>query len=148
MEGIREQIMYIHFGLAGSDCGYSTSRDYLCSFAAADHPGTWAEMGQYIIHFKNADKAEIPLFSSSDLFGYELAGAVPLVPWKARDLSRPNADLAWAGNNPAVQSRGHSIRLFKRTWQNPNGPHEVTSIELISRLPAHHAPFVVAITVE
>ena len=74
--------------------------------------------------------------------------SVPLVPYQPRDLSGPVAVPAWAGTCPAAQSRNFSLRLFKLTWENPNGPQEVTAIELTSDPNRWSAPLVVAITVE
>ena len=58
-----------------------------------------------------------------------------------------NAQVAWEGDNPAATSAGKRLRLFVSTFEVPQGPRQVTGIDILS---AHSgsAPFLLAITSE
>ena len=108
----------------------------------------WNEVGRYVVRFADGPPAEIPIRSRCDLFSCVMASVYPLALHKSADLRTRTAVPAWAGTSSDPQSEGRVLRLFKFTWENPNGPQEVASIELTSGQNQEAAPFVVAITVE
>ena len=59
----------------------------------------------------------------------------------------PNASVVWTGNTAAAAANGQTIRLWKRTYENPRPDVEITHLDFVSAM-AFPAPFVVAITVE
>ncbi len=61
------------------------------------------------------------------------------------DVSR--ATVAWTGSNAAVMASNGSLRLCKRTWDNPHPEVEVESIDFTST-GTKCAPFLIALTLE
>ena len=116
--------------------------------ASDGEPELWDEVGRYVVHFADGSQSGIPIFYRCDLLFSRMAGTHPLALHKSADLRTRTAVPAWAGTSSAPQSQSRVLRLFKFTWDNPNGPQEVTSIELKSGISWAAAPFVVAITVE
>jgi tetratricopeptide (TPR) repeat protein len=98
------------------------------------------QIGSYIVHFTNHPDWEIPLTYGRDLRDLW---------WAAKDgpPEATKAVIAWQGNNPAAKARGHGLRLFKSTWENPAPDAQVESIDFISSM-AEPAPFLIAITTE
>jgi hypothetical protein len=58
-----------------------------------------------------------------------------------------HSTVAWAGPRWANAPAGETVRLFKRTYENPRPDAEVVCIEFVSRL-TQAAPFLVALTLE
>ena len=64
----------------------------------------------------------------------------------ATELSR--AKVAWKGENDVAKNQGSKIRLYLRTWRNPEPQRKVVSIDFGSASYTGASPFCVAITVE
>jgi hypothetical protein len=98
-----------------------------------------ATIGRYLLHYVGGQQAEIPIIYGNDVRDWWLA---PNQPKEAK-----SATIAWTGSNPASDSAGCSLRLFKNTHDNPKPDLEVESLDFVSAL-SDSAPFVIAITVE
>lgn len=55
--------------------------------------------------------------------------------------------VVWRGSNPLATSKGYSLRLYLRTWENPRPDEVVQSLDYVSTL-TESAPFLIAVTVE
>jgi WD40 repeat protein/serine/threonine protein kinase len=96
-------------------------------------------VGRYILHYADGQTAELPLVYGEDLRNWWT------VPGEPKET--PNASVAWTGNTPLAAADGKTIRLWKRTYENPRPDVEITHLDFVSAM-AFPAPFVVAITVE
>jgi len=100
---------------------------------------TKLRIGSYVLHYADGQTAELPLVYGNDLRDW----------WTVPDEPKetPNASVVWTGNTPAAARNGQTIRLWKRTYQNPRPDVEITHLDFVSAM-AFAAPFVVAISVE
>ena len=69
--------------------------------------------------------------------------------WKGAAETKPpqSATVVWTGSSPAAEAVGSSLRLFKRTYDNPKPDLTIESLDFFSTK-AESAPFLVAFTVE
>lgn len=104
------------------------------------YPPDGTVVGRYLIHYANGRTEALPIIFGRDARDwYEKPGE----PAEVTD-----AVIAWKGNNPAAKAVGNlSVRLFKRTWENPAPDLEVTSVDFIAESDSAH-PFLVALTAE
>jgi hypothetical protein len=58
-----------------------------------------------------------------------------------------SATVVWTGSNPATEAVGSSLRLFKRTYDNPKPDLTIETLDFVSTQ-AESALFLVALTVE
>jgi hypothetical protein len=96
-------------------------------------------IGSYVLHYADGQTAELPLVCGKDLRDWWTLAGEP--------KETPNATVAWTGNTPLAATKGQTIRLWKRTYENPRPDVEITHLDFVSAM-AFPAPFVVAITVE
>ena len=97
-------------------------------------------MGTYVIHYADGQQREIPIIYGEDLRDWNL------VPQEPKEATK--AQLAWEGSSVGSRKQGSaSMRLFKRTWDNPVPDVEIKTIDLVAA-PATPQPFLVAITAE
>jgi len=96
----------LHF-LQGADPGTNRSNGYLAA--------------SYIVHYAGAADEIIPIMGARD------------VRWwfdSDKELG-PGATEAWSGKN----DKGETVRLFKRSWNNPHPDVEIQSVDLLSSGP-------------
>src|SRR5262249_35188349 len=68
-------------------------------------------IGRYVVHYVGGEKATLTMIYGVDARDWwESSG-------EAKDAK--SATVAWSGSNPASDSVGSSLRLFKRTYDNP-----------------------------
>jgi serine/threonine protein kinase/WD40 repeat protein len=104
--------------------------------AANARPGD--ELGSYIFHYVDGRKVERPIITGKDM-----------ADWGAQlNEQATNCAIAWAGSNPAARRDGHSLRLFKTTWENPFPDVSIRQFDFASDKPSAGQPFLVAITAE
>jgi WD40 repeat protein len=98
-------------------------------------------IGHYRLWYADGRSVELPIRSHVDTSDW----------WQLDHLPRelPEAVVAWRGSNPKSRAAGSpdTIRLFKRTWENPFPDVEVTSLDFAGEDPRTQ-PFLVALTAE
>ena len=98
------------------------------------------EVSSFVIHYSNQKSLTI-----TNIYGHHLRS------WwtqQKEPLNAAEAALVWMGTNHKVESDDpESMRIFKRTWQNPWPEVEITSIDFLSN---HKGvgPFLVALTAD
>jgi WD40 repeat protein len=110
-----------------------------CLQATAFETQTGVRVGTYVLHYADGQSEELPLDYGKDLRNWWT------VPGESSET--PNASVVWTGDTPLAVSNGQTIRLWKRTYENPRPDLEITHLDFVSAM-AFPAPFVVAITVE
>lgn len=104
------------------------------------HSAGWAVddgtvVGQYVLHYSDGTTKILPIVYGEDVRDW----------WVGTDkvVQLKNAQVAWQGKT----SNNNEVRLYKRTWENPEPAREVASIDFISTM-TRCAPFLLAITTE
>jgi hypothetical protein len=109
--------------------------------ACAGPTGTRAEspVACYLVHYADGTLCELRVVPGRNVAHW----------WgfPGERLRLTQAVVAWTGTNPAADSAGALLRLFKCTWDNPHPALEVQRLDLVSH-GALSAPFVLAITAE
>ena len=105
-------------------------------FAAGARPGD--ELGSYIFHYADGRQIELPILASRDMAEW----------WSQPNEQDMKAMVAWTGTNPAAHANGHTIRLFKTTWENPFPDTPIRLLDFESDKPTPGQPFLVAITTD
>jgi WD40 repeat protein/serine/threonine protein kinase len=96
-------------------------------------------VGSCVLHYADGQTAQLPLVYGKDLRNWWTVTGEP--------KETPNASVIWTNTTPASVSDGKTVRLWKRTYENPRPDVEITHLDLVSAM-AYPTPFVVAITVE
>ena len=96
------------------------------------------ELGSYIFHYADGRQIELPIVTGKDIGEW----------WSQPDQQNMNFVIAWTGNNPAAQKNGHTVRLFKATWENPFPDVPIKQLDFVSDKPTPGAPFLIAVTAE
>ena len=109
--------------------------------AYSDRDGT--RIGAYRLRYGDGSEHALDIVYAHDLADWVGPAGAPL--GQANDP----VVLAWRGENPALPpgEASRSLRLFRRTYQNPRPELEVVSIDFVSAV-SQSAPFLVALTVE
>ncbi len=98
------------------------------------------KIGRYVLHFAGGETAAL-----------DIAYGVDARDWWASSATEPkeakSASIVWSGSNEASQAAGASIRLFKRTYDNPKPELAIETLDLVSSQ-SDSAPFLVALTLE
>ena len=95
-------------------------------------------IGAYVLHYEDGQERELPIRYGEDVLNW----------WRSeKDLDATQAAVAWTGQNPAATKSKATLRLFKRTWENPRPEVEVESIDFTSTV-TQCAPFLIALTLE
>ena len=96
-------------------------------------------IGKYVLHYAGGQTATLDIIYGVDLRDW----------WVGSDGNKQikSATVAWTGSSPAADAVGSSIRLFKRTYDNPKPELEIQTLDFVSTK-AESAPFLVAITAE
>lgn len=97
------------------------------------------QIGTYRLHYREGDLADLPIIYGRDVRD----------PWTSGDAVQQatEAEVAWSG--PADQARptATQVRLYKRTYENPEPEREVVRMTFESAMTSA-APFLLAMTVE
>jgi hypothetical protein len=96
-------------------------------------------IGRYVLHYAGGEKAALNIVYGADILDW----------WKGATEAKPpqSAAVAWTGSSPATEAVGTSLRLFKRTYDNPKPDLTIETLDFISTQ-AESAPFLLALTVE
>jgi hypothetical protein len=96
-------------------------------------------IGKYVLHYAGGETASLNIVYGADTLDW----------WKSAAEAKPpqSAAVAWAGSSPATEAVGASLRLFKRTYDNPKPDLTIETLDFVSTQ-AESAPFLVALTVE
>jgi len=107
--------------------------------ATAEPLKTGTKIGGYVLHYADGSQYELEIVYGRDVRDW----------WLLFDPSRETdrAELAWTGTNPCTTEAGTSLRLYKRTWENPKPDVEIQSIDFVSTV-TPSGPFLIAITIE
>jgi eukaryotic-like serine/threonine-protein kinase len=98
------------------------------------------KIGAYLLHYTDGQQLELPIVYGQDLRDWWC--------WRPADYKGvTQATVAWTGTNSVVCEHNGSLRLFKRTWDNPHPDVEVQSLDFTSTV-TECAPFLIALTVE
>jgi hypothetical protein len=96
-------------------------------------------IGRYVLYYAGGETASLNVVYGADALDWWNVGAEAKPP--------KSATVAWTGSNAAADAVGASLRLFKRTYDNPKPDLTVETLDFISSK-AESAPFLVALTVE
>jgi Domain of unknown function (DUF3471) len=96
-------------------------------------------IGKYVLHYAGGETATLNVVYGMDTRDWWATDA------EAKDVK--SASVAWSGSNPAAEAVGGSIRLFKRTYDNPKPDLKIETLDFVSAK-ADSAPFLVAVTLE
>ncbi len=96
-------------------------------------------IGKYVLHYADGQTATLNVVYGIDVRDWWANDAEP------RDAKA--ATVAWSGSNPAAEASGTSIRLFKRTYENPKPDLTIETLDVLSAQ-ADSAPFLIAVTLE
>jgi hypothetical protein len=96
-------------------------------------------VGKYVLHFAGGSQATLNIAYGVDARDW----------WDTSSESKEakSATIAWSGSNPATEAANGSLRLFKRTYDNPKPELAIESIDFVSAQ-SESAPFLVALTLE
>jgi serine/threonine protein kinase len=94
------------------------------------------QVATYLIHYADGKTWDIPVIYAHDVRTWAVLD--PRV-----DLKNTNAIIAWTGTNAA----GSRVRLFKMSWDNPQGSVPIRTIDFISNM-SDSMPILVALTAE
>jgi WD40 repeat protein/predicted Ser/Thr protein kinase len=108
---------------------------FLHAAAWGDFVPAGTKIGGYRLRYANGEEAEISLHTGEDLAEWEAGRS------GSADLKR--ATVAWAGRN----TRKASVRLYKRTWENPQPGVKIIGLDFVSAM-TDAAPFLIAVSVE
>jgi hypothetical protein len=106
------------------------------AIAGGSHAGD--KLGRYIVQYADGREVEIPIVAGNDLSDW----------WSQSNEEALKFVIAWQGNTPQAQKYGHSVRLFKSTWENPYPTMRLRQFDFIADDPSRGAPFLVAVTAE
>ena len=96
-------------------------------------------IGKYVIRYAGGTAATLNIVYGVDARDWWSGSGEP--------KEAKSATIAWSGSNPATEAAGSSLRLFKRTYDNPYPDKVIESLDFISSQ-SESAPFLVAVTVE
>jgi hypothetical protein len=96
-------------------------------------------IGRYVLHYAGGEKTSLDVVYGADTLDW----------WKGTAEAKPpqSGTVVWTGSNPATEAVGSSLRLFKRTCDNPKPDLTIETLDFVSTQ-AESAPFLVALTVE
>ena len=96
-------------------------------------------IGRYVLHYAGGEKASLDVVYGADTLDW----------WKGTAEAKPpqSGTVVWTGSNPATEAVWSSLRLFKRTCDNPKPDLMIETLDFVSTQ-AESAPFLVALTVE
>jgi hypothetical protein len=91
-------------------------------------------IGRYVLHYAGGEKASLDIVYGADTLDW----------WKGAAEAKPpqSATVVWTGSSPATEAAGTSLRLFKRTYDNPKPDLTIETLDFVSTQ-AESAPFLV-----
>lgn len=97
-------------------------------------------VGEYVIHYDDKSKAEIPIVYGKDVRDW----------WFRKDEKEPSdSKVVWENDNKAAGRYKCRVRLYMTTWKNPHPDKKVVSIDYNGRkTETAAAPFCMAISYE
>jgi hypothetical protein len=118
------------------------------SYRSRKADDTWEEafhvplgtvVGRYVIHYADAQKAEISINYGRDVRDW----------WHYSESAPddPALIVAWEGSDAQSRRHGATTRLYKSTWQNPRSDVAIRSLDFV-HAKTYAVPVLVAITVE
>jgi hypothetical protein len=96
-------------------------------------------IGKYVLHYAGGEQATLNIVYGVDARDWWASTGEP--------KEAKSATIAWSGSSPAADAAGTSLRLFKRTYDNPKPDLLIETVDLVSSQ-ADSAPFLVALTTE
>jgi WD40 repeat protein len=110
------------------------------------HSAIWANdapagtmVGAYTIHYADGrPEMEVPIMMGTDVLDW----------WSQPQENLADLTVAWTGENGKSRKTGHTIRLFKTTWNNPFPSVPIKQVDFVAHEARRAKPFLVAITAE
>jgi hypothetical protein len=96
-------------------------------------------IGTYVLHYVGGAQATLNIVYGVDARDWWLSSGEP--------KEAKSATIAWTGSNSAADGAGSSLRLFKRTYDNPKPDLTIETIDFVSTQ-SESAPFLIAVTLE
>lgn len=100
-------------------------------------------VGEYIVHYADGTVDTVPIEYGVDARDWWV--------YESDKKPTPRAVIAWTGMNHAsknYQDLRMSIRLYRRTWDNPHPNKKVLSFDYVSINETRTAPFLIAVSAE
>jgi hypothetical protein len=92
-------------------------------------------IGSYVVHYADGQEADIPIIHGEDMLESQIINdAVPAL---------KRATVVWTGPTP----NGRTMRLFKRTWENPRPTAAIARLDFTSAM-TMAGPFLIAVTAD
>jgi hypothetical protein len=128
VEGIRvqQQVRRLQ-ALHGTACTENSAKDGV-------------EVARFVWHYDSGREAS-PIRYGQDVREWS---------WRPEDVVEPTSErsrVVWTGTNPFAREKGHKLRLYLTTIENPRPQEVVRSLDYISAM-SESAPFLIALTVE
>jgi hypothetical protein len=96
-------------------------------------------IGKYVLHYAGGTQAILSIVYGVDVRDWWNSSSEP--------MEAKSAAIAWSGSNPATEATNGSLRLFKRSYDNPKADLVIESIDFVS-IQSESAPFLIAVTLE
>jgi len=96
------------------------------------------EIGRLVLHHRDGQVSILPIKYGEDVRDWWVKGS---------DNGTTHAMVAWTGYNAATRQQGLSLRLYRRTWDNPHPDVVLDSVDYESTF-SSSSPFLIALTVE
>src|SRR5437764_1353307 len=97
------------------------------------------KIAEYKIHYEDVDTETVPVVYGQDVRDWWFS---------ADDKGVTRGKVAWTGDNEVAKNSGARIRLYLRTWENPQPTKRVVVIDYVKVGASAAAPFCVAMTLE
>src|SRR5436190_12208008 len=96
-------------------------------------------VGKYVLHYAGGSQSTLNIVYGVDARDW----------WETSGERKEakSATIVWSGSNQATDSAGSSLRLFKRTYENPKPDLSIETIDFVSAQ-SESAPFLIAVTLE
>jgi len=136
------QAEYAGAAFADEQTGIKVGRK--CKQLHALHAAGWraedgTPIGKYVLHYAGGETATLNIVYGVDTRDWWTSSSEP------KDAK--SATIAWTGSNQATDAAGASLRLFKRTYENPKPNLVIETVDLVSTH-GDSAPFLIALTTE
>ena len=96
-------------------------------------------VGRYVLHYAGGGQGTLNIVYGVDTRDWWYSSNEP--------KEAKSATIVWSGSNPATEAAGSTLRLFKRTYDNPKPDLMIESIDFVSTQ-SESAPFLIAVTLE
>lgn len=117
-----------------------------CCDMVAQFRGTIAKL---ILHYADDSNETIEINYGEHVLDWWGPVHTTNVREERRNITSPDAELAWVGSNPWIKRNqpDYALRLYKATFTNPHADKELTTVEYVSTM-SQAAPFMLGLTVE